>query len=154
MTRILLWGGIILCKIGVHSWDGCKCKRCGKKRDEQPSKTEEIIEFVNKANNRIIITVGELSNTAFDNKALVEALAKAAARGVNVQIITGDRDGKNPEELKNELLSKKSNLMNARDNYLPEKIKIYSGPRLGRHFSLFDDAVMIETENEVTEPND
>jgi hypothetical protein len=27
----------ILCYIGIHSWDGCKCKNCGKTRDENHS---------------------------------------------------------------------------------------------------------------------
>lgn len=29
------------CIIGIHTWDGCKCSKCGKTRDEQHDRTED-----------------------------------------------------------------------------------------------------------------
>lgn len=57
---------LLKCKLGFHSWNGCKCTKCGKARDEQHKWSNWICTVCEKKNIENIIEYGLLHKAAMD----------------------------------------------------------------------------------------
>lgn len=72
------------CKIGLHSWDGCKCSKCGKTNEKRHDWSNYIclnckeIDYLGLLNQMYI--AARIGNFVFDNKLTESANTKILAQ--------------------------------------------------------------------------
>lgn len=107
-------------------------------------KIEKLIEYVREAQERIYIVAGEFHPSVFNDGELGQALKDAAERGVDVQIIIGDR-ARSLDGLKAHILKTNKDFLEEIKPCLRNGcIKIYTGPRERDHFHILDRRVIVE----------
>jgi len=107
-------------------------------------KVDRMIVSAQNAKDRIYILAGEFNPAVFDNLDLVQALIDAADHGVDVRIITGDKEKSLPDFIE-ELDQNNANFMSKIKPYLKKNlIKMYVGPREVNHYHIFDNDIIVE----------
>lgn len=109
------------------------------------SKVEGLARFIRDAKKRVYMVTGEFHPTVFNSKELGKALKEAADRGADIQILMGDRDRHEEEELRKHLLGSNGDLLSQIMPFLRNgKVKFFYDQRREDHFHVIDNTVIVE----------